>query len=89
MDGQAVFDVKNQKYLARHVVETKRADSMFECGMHCLDVESCVSVNYKTSGIGKGLCELNDITLQEVSDSDGSIYHPEFTHLYIIEKVRN
>ena len=87
-DEQAIFDIKKEKYLPYHVIETKQADSVLECAMHCLEVKSCVSVNYKTSGVGKGLCELNNKTLLEVSDGDGRIHHPEFVHLYIIETVR-
>ncbi|XP_028393220.1 neurexin-4-like [Dendronephthya gigantea] len=55
--------------------------------MHCVAHGSCVSVNYKTSGIGKGRCELNNKTLQDASDNDGSTSHPEFKHLYIIKKI--
>jgi hypothetical protein len=47
-----------------------------------------VSVNYKTSGIGKGLCELNSKTLQEITDKDENVKNPDFNHLYIIEMVR-
>ncbi|CAB3993405.1 Hypothetical predicted protein [Paramuricea clavata] len=45
-----------------------------------------MSVNYKTSGIGKGLCELNSETLQETSDAGGILHNPEFNHLYIVKK---
>ncbi len=86
--GKAIFEIKKQKYLASHVIETRQAENELECGMHCLKVGSCASANFKTSGIGKGLCELNNKRLQEVSDDDGSINNEEFTHLYIIEKVR-
>ena len=43
----------------------------------------CVSVNYKTSGIGKGRCGLNSNTLQDTSDDDGSLSNPKLKHLYI------
>ena len=76
-----------QKYLANHVIETKQAQSERECGMYCVRDGSCESVNYKTSGIGKGLCELNSKTLQEASEYDQET-NPEFNHLHVIKKVR-
>jgi hypothetical protein len=85
---QAFFRIDKQKYLANHVIETKQAESELQCGMNCVGVGSCTSVNYKTSGIGKGLCELNSKTLQEISDPDENMHNPEFSHLYIIKKVR-
>jgi hypothetical protein len=84
---QAIFHTKEQTYLANHVIQTKQAETELECGMHCVADESCASVNYKTSGIGKGLCDLNSKTLQDISDADGSLYNAEFNHIYIIEKV--
>ena len=85
---QAIFRRKEHTYLANHVIKTKQAETELECGMHCVADGSCASVNYKTSGIGKGLCELNSMkTLKEASDADGSKHNPEFNHLYIIEKV--
>ena len=86
-ESSEVFHVNKNKYLAKHVLETKQTDSELECGMHCVKVGSCASVNYKTSGIGKGLCELNTKTLREVSDED-RMHNSEFIHLYIIKKVR-
>ena len=85
---QAFFRKIDGKYLANHVVETKHAETEFECGMLCVVHGSCVSVNYKTSGIGKGRCELNSKTLQDTSDGDGSTSDPEHKHLHIIQKVR-
>jgi hypothetical protein len=84
---QAVFLINKQRYLAYHVIETKQAESELQCGMHCVRVRSCVSVNYKISGIGKGLCELNNKTLLEISDADGNMHNSEFNHLDIIKKV--
>jgi hypothetical protein len=85
---EAIFRRKEQTYLANHVIKTKQAETELECGMHCVADGSCGSVNYKTSGIGKGLCELNSKTQQEASDADGSMHNPEFNHLYIVKKVR-
>ena len=84
---QAAFLINKQRYLAYHVIETKQAESELQCGMHCVRVRSCVSVNYKISGIGKGLCELNNKTLLEISDADGNMHNSEFNHLDIIKKV--
>ncbi len=85
---QAVFRRNEKKYLANHVFETRQAETELECGMQCVGHGSCASVNYKTSGNGKGLCELNSKTLREISDVDRSMHNPEFNHLYIIKTVR-
>lgn len=46
----------------------------------------CISyLAYKTSGIGKGRCELNDKTLEGVSDEETQ--NPEFTHLAVFKRV--
>ena len=86
--AQAFFRKIDGKYLANHVIETKYTETELECSMHCLRLESCASVNYKTSGIGKGRCELNSKTLENAPHDDGSKSSPEFNHLYVIEKVR-
>ncbi len=83
---RALFGRHEQKYLANHVLETRQAETELECGMHCVGHGSCASVNYKTSGNGIGLCELNEKTLREISD--GSMHNPEFNYLYIIKTVR-
>ena len=85
---QAIFRIDKRKYLGNHVIETRKADTELECGMHCVGHGSCVSVNYKTAGIDKGLCELNNKTLREVTDNDDSMNDPDFSHLYIIKEVR-
>ena len=82
---QAFFRRNEQKYLANHVIETKQAGSELECGMHCVADGSCASVNYKTSGIGKGRCELNNKTIQETSDKE--THNPEFNYLVVIKRV--
>ena len=85
---EAFFRVDKNKYLANHVIETRQAETEFECGLHCVRHGSCVSVNYKTSGIGKGLCELNSKTLQQIADQNENVNNPDFSHLYIIKMVR-
>ena len=85
---QAVFRRKEQKYLAKHVITTKQAATERECGMHCVADGSCLSVNYKISGVNKGRCELNKKTLQESSEGDKETNH-EFNHIYVVQKVRN
>ena len=82
---QAYFLRKQQKYLANHVIKIKQAYSEFECGLHCVADRSCVSVNYKTSGIGKGRCELNNNTLQGASDKETQ--NREYTHLAVVKRV--
>jgi hypothetical protein len=84
---QAIFRRNKQKYLANHVIATKQVGSETECGMYCVRDGLCSSVNYKTSGIGKGRCELNKKKLQETFDVDGSVHDPEFNHLVIIKLV--
>ena len=80
---QAIFERNEQKYLANHVIETKQAGSELECGLHCIADKSCTSINYKTSGDGKGRCELNNKT----SHVDDKIHDLEFNHLAVIERV--
>ena len=84
---QAIFKRNEQKYLADHVIETKQAGSEVECGMHCVANKSCTSINYKTSGIGKGRCELNNKIAEETSSVDDKIHDPEFNHLAVIKRV--
>ena len=76
------FFLKNEgKYLTNHVIETKQAESELECGLYCVADGSCASVNYKTSGIGKGRCELNSKT------SDKETRNSEFIHLVVVKEV--
>ena len=81
------FFKSGQKYLQNHVMETKQTNSEMECGLHCAKDESCTSINYKTSGKGKGLCELNNKTVEETSGVDEKIDHQEFNHLAVIGRV--
>ncbi|XP_028414797.1 contactin-associated protein like 5-3-like [Dendronephthya gigantea] len=86
--AQASFRTIDGRYLANHVIKTKHTETELECSMHCVAHGSCVSVNYKTSGIGKGRCELNSKTLQDTSDDDNNMNNNTyFKHLYIIKKV--
>lgn len=78
---QAKFRRSIQQYLANHVFQRKQTGSELECSMYCSSDESCTSVNYKISGIDKGLCELNSKTLKEMSDAGGIMNNPEFNHL--------
>ena len=84
-EKQAYFLRKEQKHLANHVIETKQADSEFECGTHCVADGSCASANYKTSGDGKCRCELNDKTVREVPDEETQ--NPDFVHLAVVKRV--
>ncbi|XP_028407430.1 contactin-associated protein like 5-3-like [Dendronephthya gigantea] len=86
---QAIFRKNDGNYSRNHVIETKHAETDSECSMRCLGLGSCVSVNYKISGIGKGLCELNsEIRVQNKSNEDKiSMRNHEFNHYYIIKKV--
>ena len=84
---QAIFKRNKQKYLANHIIETKQADSELKCGIHCLADKSCTSVNYKTSGIGKGRCELNDKTVEKTCNVNDKIHDAEFKNLVVIRRV--
>ena len=84
---QAIFHKNEQTYLPDHVLKTKQTGSELECGLHCVAEKSCTSINYKTSGIGKGRCELNDKAVEETSEVDEKIHHPEFDHLVVVKQV--
>ena len=84
---QAWFQREEKIYLVNHVYERKQTNSELACGLSCVRNESCASVNYKTSGIGKGLCKLNKKAIQERSEVDEKIRDPEFIHLAIIKQV--
>ena len=82
---QALLLRNKGKYLANHIIETKQADSEFKCGTHCVANKACMSVNYKTSAVGIGRCELNDKTGREVPDEER--HEPEFIHLAAFKRV--
>ena len=85
---QQVFHVNKQEYLANHVMETKQAESEMECAMHCVSNESCASVNYKTSGLNKGLCELNTKRRpSEMAEGHEVSQNSEFNYLFKIKAV--
>ena len=86
---EAIFKRNERKYLANNAIEAKQADTELECGLYCIADESCTSVNYKTSGIDKGQCELNNKTAGETSDIDDKIHDPEYNHLTVIKRVSN
>ena len=87
MTKQALFHRKKQKYLVNHVIESRQAKDESRCALYCIAHDSCASVNYKISGVRKGLCELNDETPQKTFDNDERT-NPEFVYLYIFRKVR-
>ncbi|XP_028412861.1 uncharacterized protein LOC114535753 [Dendronephthya gigantea] len=70
--------------MANHVIETKQAEFEFECGLLCARHGSCASINYKTSGIGKGRCELNNKTNEDDDDEEINF---EYNHLVIIKPI--
>ena len=82
----ATFKRKVGKYLPDSVIATKYTESELECSMHCTSHDACLSVNYKTSGVEQGLCQLNNKTLSEklrlLSDE-------KFVHLSVIKRVRH
>ena len=71
------------------VVRSTKAESQTvfsEKGSQQAD-QYCASVNYKTSGLGKGLCELNNKTIDERSEAAEKIRDPEFNDLSMINGV--
>ena len=81
----ALFQKHKGKHLANYVISTyERTKSEVECGTYCLGHGMCASVNYKTSGKDKGLCELNTETL-DAKNGEGTP-NAEFNHLYIINR---
>ena len=82
---QALLLRNEAKYLANHIIETKQADSEFECGTHCVANKACMSVNYKTSAVGIGRCEINDKTVREVPDEER--HDLEFIYLAVFKRV--
>ena len=83
---EAWFRKEEKTYLMNHVYERKQTGSEFACRLSCLRDESCASVNYKTSGVGKDLCELNNKITQERSKVE-KIRDPEFNHHSKIKRV--
>ena len=81
----ATFKRKAGKYLPDSVIATKYTESELECSMHCTSHDACLSVNYKTSGVEQGLCQVNKKTHSEklklVSDE-------KFVHLSVTKRVR-
>ena len=82
----AIFTRKTGQFLPDSVIVTKYAASELECSMHCTSNDACFSVNYKTSGVNQGLCQLNNKTHSEklklASDE-------KFVHLSVIKRVRH
>ena len=82
---QVLFRSTDKTYLSGHVIKTKQTYSETECTMSCAADKSCVSANYKTSGIGEGRCELNNKTVREAPDKER--HKSEFIHLTMIKPV--
>ena len=83
---EAWFHREEKTYLMNHAYEKKQTDSEFACRLSCVRDGFCASVNYKTSGIGKGLCELNNKITQERSKVE-KIRDPEFNYHSKIKRV--
>jgi hypothetical protein len=71
------------KYLSHSVIRTKRGKTELECAVYCSRDEECVSVNYKTTGEERGLCELNNKT----HPFTNNVNKKEFNNLEILQKV--
>ena len=79
-----MFCKSAQKYPANHIIETKQANTEFECDLHCVGHGSCESVNYKSSENGKGRCKLNNKPLHEMKPDVDERTDSEFDHLTLI-----
>ena len=62
---QILFHKQAAKYLPDSVIATRDVESELECSVFCRRYKGCLSVNYKVSGLDKGLCELNNNTISE------------------------
>ena len=83
---EAMYRKHKEKHFANYVFRTIKTKWEQECATHCFRDNLCASVNYKISGIGKGLCELSNKTLDEASNE--GTHNLEFNHLDIIKRVR-
>ena len=81
----AVFKRKTGKFLPDSVITTKYAESELECSRHCTSHDACLSVNYKTSGVDQGSCQLNNKTH---SEKLGLVSDEKIVHLSVIKRVR-
>ena len=84
---QAFFRKDERIYLANYVIERKQKYTELQWALSCAVKDSCSSVNFKTAGKDRGLCELNNNTFQKTSNDDEKKYHPEFDHFSIIDTV--
>ena len=80
-----LFHRHRGKYLLNSVIRTVHAETESECGIYCSRDDACVSVNYKTTGKDRGLCELNHKTFTDASSN--SAERKEFNYLEILRKV--
>ena len=78
-EKQNFFHRKAAQYLPGSVVASRYAGSCLECSIYCTRTVGCLSVNYKTSGRKKGLCELNNSTITE----NTAVENDEFVYLAI------
>ena len=83
---QTLFKQREGEYLANSVIRTEQTGGIFECGSLCARENDCMSVNYKKSGGNRGLCELNNSTLDN-SKRENRKKVPAFINLWILKSV--
>ena len=83
--NEALFRREEGTYLAKSVIKAKQGVTKAECGINCSRESSCVSVNYKKSGIDQGKCELNDKLLEDCEENEKS--DSEWDYFEIIQRV--
>ena len=84
---EALFRRRAGKYLANYVIHTETVENEFNCVTYCVDHITCASVNYKTSGNDKGLCELNSEAIDD-STNEGTD-NSEYDYLEKVRKIFN
>ncbi len=62
---QILLHKQAAKYLPDSVIARRDVESELECSVFCRRYKGCLSVNYKVSGLGQGLCELNNKTISD------------------------
>ena len=82
---QAYFHRKAAQYLPDNVIRTTYVRSETECSTFCTREQECLSVNYKVSGMNRGLCQLNNSTIER----HYSEKNEDFVYLDKIISVKN
>ena len=80
---EVIFLKSEGVYFANRVAQIKDAASEINCCIYCMKDDSCLSVNYQTSGRNRGLCQLNAEKLKDFPQD--RIRNPDFCYF---EKIK-